>query len=216
MEKIPHHQDVYFAPPRLDPEAFSDWREGLPTLDGAQVTLRELRTADAACLLASVSSQVVSRFISPPPVTIDGFEKFVEWAHRERAAGRSVCFAIVPAGTDTPVGIFQLRSLDNNFTTSEWGCVLASEFWGTGIFMEGAERLVDFAFSVVGAHRLEARTALRNGRGNAALRKLGAVDECLLRRSFLRHGEYLDQLLWTILSEDWLESKAVWGSHGIH
>ena len=52
-------------------------------------------------------------------------------------------------------------------------------------------------------HRLEARAAILNGRGNGALRKIGAMQEGILRKSFLRNGEYLDQALWTILDEDW-------------
>jgi RimJ/RimL family protein N-acetyltransferase len=51
-------------------------------------------------------------------------------------------------------------------------------------------------------HRLEARAAVQNGRGNGALRKLGALQEGILRRSFLRNGQYLDQVLWTILDSD--------------
>ena len=47
-------------------------------------------------------------------------------------------------------------------------------------------------------------------RGNGALRKLGAVQEGILRKSFLRSGEYLDQMLWTVLDEDW-RAKAIWG-----
>ena len=58
-------------------------------------------------------------------------------------------------------------------------------------------------------HRLEARAAVRNGRGNGALRKVGAVQEGVLRKSFYRNGEYLDQVLWTIIDEDWA-AKAVW------
>jgi RimJ/RimL family protein N-acetyltransferase len=58
-------------------------------------------------------------------------------------------------------------------------------------------------FDVVGTHRLEARAAVANGRGNGALKKLGAVQEGLLRKSFFRHGLRLDQLLWSILDEDW-------------
>ena len=50
---------------------------------------------------------------------------------------------------------------------------------------------------------------MRNGRGNGALRKMGAVQEGLLRKSFLKNGDYLDQALWTILDEDW-KAKAVW------
>ena len=57
--------------------------------------------------------------------------------------------------------------------------------------------------TIVGTHRLEARAAVANGRGNGALKKIGAVQEGVLRKSLLRHGMYFDQLLWTILDEDW-------------
>jgi RimJ/RimL family protein N-acetyltransferase len=79
------------------------------------------------------------------------------------------------------------------------------------VFQKGAELVINFAFETVGVHRLEARAAVKNGRGNGALRKIGAVQEGVLRKSFYRHGEYLDQVLWTILDEDW-EAKAVWES----
>jgi RimJ/RimL family protein N-acetyltransferase len=193
-----------------------DWRHGVPTLRGALATLRELRATDAPSLLASMSTEEVKGCISPPPSTVEGFEKFVGCAHRERVAGRCVCFAVVPHGSDTAVGLFQLRSLEPDFGTSEWGFALAREYWGTGLFGEGAELVLDFAFEVVGAHRPEARAAFKNNRGNGALRKLGALKECVLPRSFLRDGEYLDQVLWTILAEEWLEAKAVWELTIIH
>ena len=63
--------------------------------------------------------------------------------------------------------------------------------------------MVNFAFETIGVHRLEARAAVKNGRGNGALRKIGAVQEGVLRRSFYRSGQYLDQALWSILCEDW-------------
>src|SRR5947207_475666 len=50
---------------------------------------------------------------------------------------------------------------------------------------------------------------VRNGRGNGALRKIGAVQEGLLRKSFCKDGEYCDQALWTILDEDW-RAATVW------
>ena len=187
------------------------WREALPVLRAKGITLRELRVSDAASLLALLTSQEVTRFISPPPTTLEGFERFIKWAQREREAGRYVCFAIVPDGYDTAVGLFQVRQLDPMFGTAEWGFALGSAFWGSGLFTSGAELVIDFAFDVIGVHRLEARAALENGRGNAALRKLGAVQEGILRKSFLRNGRYLDQALWAILPEDRCRSKAVWG-----
>ena len=189
----------------------SDWRQALPALSGTLVTLRELRLSDAPSLLAMLATEEVARFISPPPTTVDGFERFIAWTHRERAAGRYTCFAVVVDGTDTAVGLFQVRQLEPGFATAEWGFAIGSAFWGTGVFMDGAKMTIDFAFDVVGTHRLEARAAVANGRGNGALRKVGALQEGILRKSFLRNGEYLDQTLWTILDEDWRRAKSVWG-----
>jgi ribosomal-protein-alanine N-acetyltransferase len=188
----------------------------VPTLCGALATLRELQATDAPSLLASMSIDEVNESISSPPSTVEGFEKFIGWAHRERTAGRCACFAVVPHGSDTAVGLFQLRSLEHDFGTSEWGFALAREYWGTGLFGEGAELLLDFAFEIVGAHRLEARASFKNNRGNGALKKLGAVQECVLPRSFYRNGEYLDQVLWSILAEEWLEAKAMSGPGIVH
>ena len=185
------------------PSRLTDWRQVLPVLSNGVITLRELRSSDAEALLELLSNEEVSRFISPPPTTVDGFERFIAWAQRERLAGRYICFAVVPEGMDTAVGIFQMRSLESGFRTAEWGFAIGSQFWGTGMFAEGARMVVDFAVDVIGTHRLEARAAVANGRGNGALRKIGAVQEGVLRRSFLRHGIHHDQVLWGILAEDW-------------
>ena len=214
MEKMPYQPDVAIAVtrPSVAGGTSSDWRGGLPVLVSDHVTLRELRLSDAPSLLAMLATEEVVRFISPPPTTVEGFERFIAWTHEQRAAGQYICFAVVPKGYDVAVGLFQVRQLEPGFGTAEWGFAIGSPFWGTGIFAEGARMVVDFVFEEVGVHRLEARAATRNGRGNGALRKLGAVQEGVLRRSFLRNGEYLDQLLWSILDEDWRQSKAVWGA----
>jgi RimJ/RimL family protein N-acetyltransferase len=220
MEKMPFRESLVDSGVRVAAPAVgvvsSDWKKGLPVLASTGVTLRELRVSDAASLLAMLSAEEVSRFISPPPTTIEGFERFIAWTHRERAAGRYICFAVVPHGTDTAVGIFQVRQLELSFDTAEWGFAIGSAYWGRGLFKQGAELVLDFAFEVIGVHRLEARAAVRNGRGNGALRKIGAVCEGVLRKSFLRNGEYLDQNIWSILYDDWQSERARAVSLAIH
>jgi ribosomal-protein-alanine N-acetyltransferase len=176
------------------------------------LTLRELRMSDAPALLELLTCEEVARFISPPPTTVEGFERFIAWTQRERAAGRYICFAVVPASMDTAVGIFQLRQVDPMFSIAEWGFAIGRAFWGSGLFVDAAHLTIAFAFDTVGVHRLEARAAVANGRGNGALAKIGAVREATLRKSFIRREQYLDQALWSIVREDWRRAKAVWGS----
>ena len=206
MEKMPYQPELDRTTARPSGAVgvtTSDWRAGLPVIVGSNFTLRELRGDDAASLLDMLTTEEVARFISPPPTTVEGFERFIAWTHRERLTGNYICFGIVPQGMEHAIGLFQLRSLEPGFASCEWGFAMGSSFWGTGVFAEGARLVVNFAIDVVAAQRLEARAAVANGRGNGALRKIGAVQEGVLRRSFLRNGQYHDQVLWSILAEDW-------------
>jgi RimJ/RimL family protein N-acetyltransferase len=200
MEKVPYQPELERAATEV---TTANWRARLPVLAGSNFILRELRADDATTLLAMLSTEEVSRFISPPPTTVEGFERFIAWTVREREQGRYICYGVVPAGMSNAVGLFQLRSLEADFGSCEWGFALGSQFWGTGLFPEGAKAVLNFGVDVVGSVRFEARAAVANGRGNGALRKIGAVQEGVLRRSFLRDGRYHDQLLWSILAEDW-------------
>ena len=193
----------------------SDWRRALPVLCGTKVVLRELCASDAASLLLMLTTEEVSRFISPPPTTVEGFQEFIAWTHRRRTDGRYACFAVVPEGLDTAVGIFQIRALEPGFGTAEWGFALGSPFWGSGLFFQGATLTLGFAFDHIGVHRLEARSAADNARGNAALRKVGALQEGVLRQSFLKDGRYHDQIVWSLLDADWRGATGLWVPRGL-
>jgi [ribosomal protein S5]-alanine N-acetyltransferase len=210
MEKMPFNEATMAATITMAMNhsiVSTDWKKGLPVLSAGAVTLRELELSDAPALLAMLTTEEVARFISPPPTTVEGFERFIVWTNAERQAGRYACFGVVPAGMDSAIGIFQVRQLEPGFATAEWGFAIGSPFWATGLFQASAELILEFSFDTLKVHRLEARAAVRNGRGNGALRKMGATHEGVLRRSFLRNGEYLDQNLWSVLDSDWREAR---------
>src|SRR6478736_4886071 len=146
MEKMPYGTELGRAAAMATPSpiAPASWRISLPVLASDKFILRELRLEDAATLLAMVSTEEVSRFISPPPSTIAGVERFIAWARRERELGNSICYGVVPRGMTTAVGLFQLRSLEPGFGSCEWGFALGSAYWGTGLFVEGARTILSF------------------------------------------------------------------------
>src|SRR6478672_7064521 len=108
---------VNVAPP-MQPVTNIDWRGCLPALRAGAATLRQLQISDAASLVETLTTEEVARFISRPPTTVEGFERFIAWTHRERAAGNYACFAVVPHGMDTAIGIFQIRQLEPGFGTA--------------------------------------------------------------------------------------------------
>ena len=199
MEKIPFRESG--AVTSDAPEA--EWRSGLPVLSTDALTLRELRGSDAPMLLAMLGAEEVSRYIAPPPATVEGFEQCIAWTHQERAAGRQLCFGVVPKGMEEAIGYFLVRQMEPDFATAECRFALGSPYWGTGAFIDSARLVIDFSFGTIGVHRIEVRTPVKNGRANGALRKIGAAQEGVLRQSFLRNGEYLDQALWAVVDTDW-------------
>lgn len=193
------------------------WWTSLPVLSVGEVVLREVRESDAHALVKHLAVPEITRFISPPPSTVDGFEEFIAASRRLRASGEGACFAVTLRDQDTPIGLFQIRVTSatddhaNQFSgardSAEWGFFVATPYWGTGLFAHSAALILDFVFEQMRVHRLEARCALKNGRGGKALVKVGAVPEGILRKALLCGDEHLDQVLYAIVDQDWRASR---------
>ena len=181
------------------------WRNELPSLSGRVVSLREPVPQDLGPLADLLSIGDATRFGLDEPVSEVSVQELIERFGRERAGGIAFTYVITIAAARTVVGLVQVRQLDPSFEAAEWECTIAPASRGTGVFLEAARLVGSFAFGVVGAHRLEARVLLQHGRANGALRKLGAVQEGVLRRSVRRVDEYFDQVLWSLLKDDWGE-----------
>ena len=187
------------------PFVTESWRAELPVLTGRLVTLREPAAQDLGPLLNLISLDDATRFglDEKTDVTDVAVQQFIESAARERLAGRAFTYVITLTSSRAVVGLLQVRQLDPAFQAAEWECTLVPASRGSGVFLDAARLAGSFAFGTIGVHRLEARAPLYSGRANGALRKLGATQEGILRRSVRRNGEYVDQSLWALLRDDW-------------
>ena len=185
--------------------AAPNWRSELPILTARLVTLREPTASDLRPLMDLLLLSDASRFGIDEPVSEVSVQQLLDRISRDREAGVAFSFLVTITSSRAVAGLVQARQIDLSWESAEWECTLAPSWRGTGAFLETARLVGSFAFGTVGAHRLEARVLLQNGRANGALRKLGAVQEGVLRESVRRGSEYLDQVLWSVLKEDWGE-----------
>lgn len=179
------------------------WTDRLPRLHGDLTTLREVAASDVFTLFTLFSDPAVTAYMAPPPPTLAKFAGFVEWSHQQRAQGHGLCFGIVPDGMTAAVGILQIRCPDSTSPEAEWGFVLSTHFWSTGVFSDAATALVDFAFTTMHVKRLEARIALRNGRAQAAMQKLGARFESTLSEPSPKGIPRDPESVWILQDHDW-------------
>jgi len=176
------------------------WRAAFPQRAG-RITLREVRASDAGFLKSLFLDADIRRFAPGLPLTPAAVEQYVAWAARLPSEGRKVCLAVA---LDTRlIGVIHAWPLEPTATTVEWGFILGRPYWGLGLFQEAAGAFVSSAVHRLGVVRLEARTALMNARGAAALTRLGARPEGVLRQAFGIDDGRLDCLLWSILATEW-------------
>ena len=180
------------------------WTDRVPPLHGDLTTLREVAASDVYTLFTLFSDPAVTAYMAPPPPTLAKFAGFVVWSHQEREQGHGLCFGIVPDGMTAAVGILQVRSLDPTLSSAEWGFVLSTHFWSTGVFFDAANVLADFAFTTMHVGRLEARIAQRNRRAHAAMQKLGARAGSILPDSSPKGIPRDPELAWNLREDDWL------------
>lgn len=181
----------------------TNWKAELPTLVLRHVTLREPEARDFFAIVSLLTLPDATRFGLEEPISERAVHLLLDRIVRERAAGHAFTYVVVLGAAQNVVGFLQVRQLDPAFEAAEMEITLAPAARGTNVFVDVGRLVGSFAFGPVGAHRLELRVPLQNGRANGAMRKLGAVQEGILRRSIRREGRYLDQALWSILKEDW-------------
>jgi RimJ/RimL family protein N-acetyltransferase len=179
------------------------WTDQVPQLKGDLTTLREVTASDVYSLFTLFSDPAVTGFMAPPPPTLAKFAGFVEWSQQQRGQRRGLCFAIVPEGMTAGVGILQVRYLDAASCQAEWGFVLSAHFWSTGVFIDAANTLAEFAFTTLQIKRLEARIALRNRRAHAAMEKLGARFESTLDTLAPTGVRRDPESIWIMGEDDW-------------
>ena len=179
-----------------------EWTDRLPSLHGDLTTLREVAASDVHSLFTLFSDPAVTTYMAPPPPTPAKFAGFIAWSQQQRAQGHGVCFGIVPDGMTAAVGILQVR-FDPTISGAEWGFVLSTHFWSTGVFADAANPLVEFAFRTMRVERLEARIARRNQRAHAAVQKLGARFESMLESSSPEGIPRDPESVWELREHDW-------------
>jgi RimJ/RimL family protein N-acetyltransferase len=197
-----------------DPSAVTEWPEepppgppawtaDVPVLKGALVTLREVELLDASVLWNALDPQDIETAIEPAPKSLHQFRRYLAWAQMQRTQGRAVAFAIIPRGTRHAAGLVQVRLDRPGGSIAEWGAIVAPRLRGQGAGGDAARLMAGFAFDTLDVGRLESRASGIDPASITLLRKLGAVREAHLRRSFVRGNEVLDDDLWTILKRDW-------------
>lgn len=176
------------------------------TLNGRHVILEPAADRHVPDLLAAGADPDVWSWMPwPRPRDEAGMAALLE---RERRV--ALPFAQLDAATGRAVGVTTYRDVVAEHRTLEVGGTwLGRPWWRTAINTEAKLLILGHAFETLGANRVAIKTDIRNERSQAAIERLGAVREGVVRHQYIRpDGTLRDTVLYSIVPDEWPSVRA--------
>ena len=144
---------------------------------------------------------------------IDSEEKlqaFVLSLLAQQAKGEALPFTVIFKPTGKAIGCTRYMAIDiRNRGVEIGGTWYGAEYQRTGVNTECKYLLLRHAFEVWGCIRVQLKTDARNTRSQAAIERIGAVKEGVLRNHMIRpDGTVRDSVMYSIIDTEWPQVKA--------
>ncbi len=181
----------------------SDWRT-TPTLSGRHVTLRPLVGEDRDALVAVAAADDLWDMFYANVSQMKQPEAFFTNAFRERDYGRALPFAVIDAAGALVGTTRFMRMHEANRRLEIGGTFYAKSVQRTGVNTEAKLLLLTHAFDVLGCQCVQIRTDSLNRKSQAAIERLGAKRDGVLRgHQMLANGRLRDTVVYSILAHEW-------------
>ena len=137
--------------------------------------------------------------------TPDDLHGWIVAALRGAADGSHVPFAIVEQATGQAIGSTRYFDIKPEHRNLEIGHTwLGKQYWRTRVNTECKYLLLRHAFETLGCARVQLKTDRLNVRSQAAIKRLGAVEEGTLRKHMWVQGRrFRDTVLFSIVDDEW-------------
>lgn len=175
-----------------------------PVLETERLVLRQLEPRDAPALFEMMSDRDTMRYAETAPMAEVAQAEALISRHTEGfAAGKSIRWGLTLHEKDRVIGTCSLFQIDLDCRRAEIGYILRRDHWGHGYNNEAALEVIKYAFAGLDLNRIEAELDPRNAASVKAVRRLGFVEEGLLRERWIVSGEVSDSLMAGLLRSDW-------------
>jgi RimJ/RimL family protein N-acetyltransferase len=174
-----------------------------------RLILREFRENDLSLFRELEAHPETYRFESahPDDAQIRGYlEKAQSDGLQTPRPRYRLALTICPA--DEVRGRVTLALMNDSIREWEIGWAIHLAEWGKGFAVETAQRLLEFAFTDLGAHRVVAFSHAENAASLRVMQKLGMQQDGLLRETRPWRGAWSDEVVYSILEREWLVFQA--------
>jgi RimJ/RimL family protein N-acetyltransferase len=174
-----------------------------PTFTGDHVTLRPTVVDDRDAIVAAGADGKISDLFFTNASTLTDPDAFMAALFKERDFGRAMPFTVcTPEGR--VVGLTRYMRMNAGHKRLEiGGTFYAKSVQRTGVNTEAKLLLLGHAFEVMGCNAVQIRTDWFNTRSQAAIERLGAKRDGVLRNHQVMDGRVRDLVVYSIIASEW-------------
>src|SRR5262245_16644126 len=180
------------------------------TLEGDHVRLEPLTMAHHAALWEIAQDHELWRWTASDIRKPEDLARYMETALAEQAAGRTLPFATVARSHGRAIGSTRFGNLEPLNRRAEIGWTWLGAAWQrTAVNTEAKLLMLTHAFERWGCIRVELKTDALNQASRAAIARLGAKEEGIMRKHMVTQtGRVRDTVYYSILDDEWPALKA--------
>jgi ribosomal-protein-alanine N-acetyltransferase len=172
-----------------------------PELKTGRLLLRKLESIDANEMFFLRSNENVLRYIGREPAkTIEEAEEFINKINKAVDENESILWGITFLNEpSTVIGTICLWNFKKEHYRGEIGYLLHPDHWRKGIMKEAINAVVDYGFTVLGLHSMEALLDSKNIGSSSVLESTGFTKEGHVKENFYFNGEFRDTAIYSKL-----------------
>jgi ribosomal-protein-alanine N-acetyltransferase len=172
-----------------------------PVLETERLRLRELTMDDVPVLFEMRTNELTTRFTdrSKMKTMEEAVEKMKTiLALVEKRDG--IAWAIEMKESGKQIGDISFWRIDKEHYRAEIGYALLPDYWEKGYMTEAARCAIDYGFSMLNFHSIEANVNPNNIASIRLLEKMKFVREAYFRENFYFNGKFLDSAIYSLLN----------------
>ncbi len=174
-------------------------------LEGKRVRLDPMTVAHLEPMIAAGAFAELWKWTNARADSRDGMIQYVSAALADHARGLCIPFVTVDKATGKVIGSTRFGAIDPPNTKVEIGWTwITPEFQRTYVNSEVKLLQLTHAFETWGCTRVELKTDVLNQKSRVAMKRIGAVEEGVLRKHILTYsGRFRDSIYYSVLDTEW-------------
>ncbi|MBB6609435.1 GNAT family N-acetyltransferase [Pontibacter sp. Tf4] len=172
------------------------------TLQTERLQLRTVQLTDADFILKGLSDTRVTQYYAVHYDTPEAVQEQMQFYQNLTDTGTGIWWVFSLKGETELIGACGLNNIEREHRKGEIGFWLLPEHWGKGYIPEAAKAILNYGFTNLNLHRIEALVEGGNDQSAKVLQKLGFTYEGCLRDREIKHGKFIDLAYYSLLATD--------------